>query len=234
MLRQFVILITWAVLWDSRRARSTERLIIDTSISIGCFIIITVTFAPSILGGHLRRLEIVIYVRLGLILRCSDNLVILTTWAVLWACRRATRSAERLINDTPTALAVSPSSPPPPLHPPSLVVFFRDSWFLWGSLPSFASFILGGHLQDGYNGRIWLIPAGPLPSDCDLWYWLWYWYAQTTCDSDYLSCTVRESRGRFRRYSNQWHLPQPWPFHHHHRHLCTLHPWWLPSGWILL
>ena len=129
MLRQLEILITWwAVLWDSQRARSTERLIINTSHSIGCFIIITVTFAPSILGGHLRRLEIVIYVRLGLILRCSDNLVILTTWAVLWACWGSARSAERLINDTPTALAVSSSSLSPPLHHPSLVVVFGGDW----------------------------------------------------------------------------------------------------------
>jgi len=59
---------------------------------------------------------------------CSDNFMILTTWAVLWACWGSARSAERLINDTPTALAVSSSSLSPPLHHPSLVVVFGGDW----------------------------------------------------------------------------------------------------------
>ena len=134
---------TWAVPWESRRSVSVETHI-RFSHSLGCFTTITtVTFAPSILVGHLQG---------RLILRCSDNLVILTTLAILWG-NRGVVSVDTPINDTPTALAVSPSSSPPPLHPPSLVVFFRDLWFSWGSLP-YVRKLFGRRLSDSLTNLI--------------------------------------------------------------------------------
>mgnify|MGYP007020013473 CR=1 FL=1 len=75
-------------------------------------------------------------------------------WLLELYCERVNVPCpQRLTFDSPTALAVSPSSPPSPLHPPSLVVFFRDLWFSWGSLP-YVRKLFGRRLSDSLTNLI--------------------------------------------------------------------------------